>query len=103
VIKYANGVHGVVDVRWHCHQQRDEFRIIGTEGEINLSPLNSGRLVWPGGSEELPPHENLHYPCIENFVSAVLDGAPLASTGATALWTDWVTSEVMRQHASVRP
>ncbi|MCL4850494.1 MAG: Gfo/Idh/MocA family oxidoreductase [Bryobacteraceae bacterium] len=95
LIDYANGVRGVVDVRWHSRTPRDEFRIRGTEGEINLTPLNGPSLVYPGGEESIPPHGNLHYPCIENFVGAVLDGAPLRSSAETARWTDWVTEQIM--------
>jgi 1,5-anhydro-D-fructose reductase (1,5-anhydro-D-mannitol-forming) len=90
LVKYAKGVHGIIDVRWNSHIARDEFRIIGTEGEIDLTPLNGPGLVWPSGHEELPPHSNFHHPCVKNFTDAVLDGEPLLSSGATALWTDWV-------------
>jgi predicted dehydrogenase len=91
MIAYENGARGVVDVRWHSRVPRDEFRIRGTEGEIDLTPLNSARLVHPGGEEQIPAPNNLHYPCVENFVSAVLEKTPLRSSGATALFTDWVT------------
>lgn len=43
-IDYANGVRGVVDVRWNSRIARDEFRVIGTEGEIDLNPLNGPHL-----------------------------------------------------------
>jgi len=91
MIEYANGVRGIVDVRWHSRVHRDECRIRGTDGEMELSPLNSPELVYPGGSENLPPHANLHYPMLENFVDAVEAKAPLLSSGASAFWTDWVT------------
>jgi predicted dehydrogenase len=95
LIEYETGVRGIVDVRRHSHVSRDEFRIVGTDGEMNLTPLNGPVLVHPGGVEEIPRHENLHYPLIENFVAAVLDGAPLASSGDTALVTDWVIGEAV--------
>ena len=91
LIEYEGGVRGVCDVRWNSRVSRDEFRIVGTDGELELTPLNEPRLVTPAGEEQLPPHANLHYPLIENFVSAVLDGVPLASSGETALATDAVT------------
>jgi predicted dehydrogenase len=97
MIDYASGVRGIVDVRWHSKVRRDECRIRGTDGEMELSPLNGPDLVYPGGREQLPPHDNLHYPMIENFVDAVLDKAPLISSGESAVWTDWVTEQVMRQ------
>lgn len=100
LIEYAGGVRGVVDVRWHSKIGRDECRIRGTDGEIEMSPLNGPSLVSPGGREELPAHANLHYPLIENFADAVMDGRPQVSSGASAYWTDWVTEESRRQEAS---
>ena len=94
LIDYEDGVRGVVDVRWHSRVPRDELRIRGTEGELDLSPLNGAPLMHPGGTEEIPPHRNLHFPCVENFVEAALDGVPLISSGATALDTEWVMEQV---------
>ena len=91
MIEYAGGARGIVDVRWHSKVSRDECRIRGTDGEIDLSPLNGPDLIYPGGRDNLPPHTNLHYPILENFVDAVEGKAPLLSSGATAYWTDWVT------------
>jgi predicted dehydrogenase len=94
LIEYESGVRGIVDVRWHSDVVRDQFRIIGTKGEMNLDPLSGPELVHPGGREYLPPHANFHFPLIENFVAAVLDRAPLLSSGESAIWTDWVTERV---------
>ncbi len=93
MIDYAGGVRGIVDVRWHSEVKRDECRIRGTEGEIELTPLNGPELIYPGGRENLPSHSNLHYPIIENFVDAVLGKAPLLATGDSSYWTDWVIGE----------
>jgi len=93
LVEYDSGVRAVVDVRWHSRVSRDEFRIRGTEGEIDLSPLNAPDLVYPGGVEQLPAHANLHYPCIEDFAGAVLDGRPPRSSGRTALRTQWVLDQ----------
>jgi predicted dehydrogenase len=93
MIEHATGVRSLVDVRWHSRVPRDEFRIRGTEGELDLTPLNGPELLHPGGAEQIPAHANPHYPCVENFVSAVLDKTELRSSGATALLTDWVIQE----------
>ena len=90
MIEYASGLRGIVDVRWHSKMKRDECRIRGTEGEMELSPLNGPELSYPDGRESIPPHPNLHYPMIENFVDAVLGKAPLLASGASSFWTDWV-------------
>jgi predicted dehydrogenase len=97
MIDYESGVRGVVDVRWHSRVERDEFRIIGTEGEIELSPLNGPALVSPLGRELLPGHANIHYPLVEDFVRALIQGRAPISTGATAMMTDWVTAEAIRR------
>ncbi|HEY4767073.1 MAG TPA: Gfo/Idh/MocA family oxidoreductase [Candidatus Sulfotelmatobacter sp.] len=91
MIEYAGEVRGMVDVRWHSKVARDECRIRGTDGEMELSPLNGPDLTYPGARENLPPHANLHYPMLENFVDAVEGKAPLLASGASSFWTDWVT------------
>jgi len=97
LIDYENHARGIVDVRWNSRMARDQFRVIGTDGEINLDPLNGPALRYSGKEEQLPTHANVHYPAVENFVSAALSGTPLACTGEDAIWTDWVTSEVVRR------
>lgn len=96
MIDYSGGVRGIVDVRWHSRIACDECRIRGTDGEMQLSPLNGPELVYPGGHEILPPHSNLHYPMIENFVDAVLNATPLLASGESSLWTDWVTAQARK-------
>ena len=96
MIEHATGVRTLVDVRWHSRVPRDEFRIRGTEGELDLTPLNGPELQHPGGAEQIPAPANLHYPCVENFVSAVLDKTDLRSSGATALFTEWVIGQSLR-------
>lgn len=93
MIEYAGGVRGTVDVRWHSRISRDECRIRGTDGEMEMSPLNGPDLVYPDGRESLPAHANVHIPIIENFVDAIEGKAALLSSGATAYWTDWITEQ----------
>ncbi|HUI54735.1 MAG TPA: Gfo/Idh/MocA family oxidoreductase [Bryobacteraceae bacterium] len=97
LIDYAEGVRGVVDVRWNSQIPRDQFRVIGTDGEINLDPLSGPTLRCGDRQEELPPHPNVHYPSIANFAQAVLDGAPLEPGGEEAIWTDWVMDTLRRR------
>jgi predicted dehydrogenase len=90
LIEHVSGVRSMVDVRWHSRVARDEFRVRGTDGELDLNPLNSPTIVWPGGMEQLPSHENFHYPAVEDFVSAILEGRQPRSSGETALETERV-------------
>jgi len=98
LMRFPGGIHGVVDVRWNSRVPRDQFRVIGVEGEIGLDPLNGPELRVAGRVETLPAHANVHYPLIENFVDAVLanSASPLACPGDQAEWTDWVIGQVMR-------
>jgi predicted dehydrogenase len=100
LIEYKSKVRGIVDVRWHSRVSRDEFRIVGTEGEMDLTPLSGPSLVSPAGREDIPAHSNLHFPCVKNFVDAVLDGVPLLSSGESAHWTAWVTQKAMESATS---
>ena len=93
VIEYEAGVRGVVDVRWHSRTPRDEFRIRGTDGELDLTPLNGPGLIHPGGHELITAAANLHYPCIEDFVTAIQSGKSPRSSGVTALLAEWVVNE----------
>ena len=93
MVEYDTGVRGLVDVRWHSRISCDEFRIRGDEGELDLTPLNGPRLVQPGGTEQIAAPANLHYPCIEDFVNAVLAGTQPRSSGTTALSTEWVMDQ----------
>ncbi len=101
LIDYASpsgsaGPRAIIDVRWNSRIPRDEFRILGTTGELNLTPLNGPGYTLNGTPQPpLPADSNPHLPLIHNFASAILEGTPLASPGTQALWTDWVTEQVM--------
>ena len=93
MVEHKGGVRSVVDVRWHSRVARDEFRIRGTEGELDLTPLNGAALTYPGGAEQIPAPGNLHFPCIDHFTNAVLDGYSPVSNSATALQAEWVMDQ----------
>lgn len=106
LIEYAGGTTGVVDVRWNSRAIRNQFRVIGTEGELDLDPLRGPGLRVTMASkkweEHLPAHANVHYPIVEDFVNAILDGAPLVSPGSDAIQADWVMAAVMSPAAQAR-
>jgi len=107
-IGYAAGVHGIVDVRWNSRIARDQFRIVGTEGELDLHRLNGPELgvndhSLNGKVEMLPPHANLHYPLILNFAGAVVTNTPcaVACPAEQARWTDWVLERCVDQNPAL--
>jgi 1,5-anhydro-D-fructose reductase (1,5-anhydro-D-mannitol-forming) len=98
MIEYPGGVRCIVDVRWNSRIKRDECRIRGTDGEMELTPLNGPDLIYPGGGREhLPVHQNVHLPMIENFVDAVEGKGSLLASGADSFWTDWIIDRAARQ------
>jgi len=107
---FPSGIHAVVDVRWNSHVPRDQFRIIGENGEISLDPLNGPELLISSDlraasrTELLPPHPNLHFPIVENFVDAVLanDATLLACPAEQAAWVDWTIEQAISSHAEQR-
>jgi predicted dehydrogenase len=102
VMQFPGGIHGALDLRWNSHAARDQFRVVGTEGEIVLDPLNGPELLVKTSTgireESLPPHANLHFPAVANFVDSILAGSAsvLACTAEQAAWTDWVIEQAAR-------
>jgi predicted dehydrogenase len=96
MVEYAGGVRGIIDVRWHSRVERDQCRIVGTEGALDLDPLNGPRLRTQTGDLEMPAHANLHFPIVQDFVEAALDGRAPACPISEAIQTDWVTGQILR-------
>lgn len=102
LLRYAGGVHGVVDVRWNSRVSRDQFRVIGVEGEIGLDSLNGPELRVEGRVEMLPTHANVHYPLVLNFAGAIAAGSPaaVACPAEQARWVDWAIEQVVRSRVA---
>jgi predicted dehydrogenase len=109
LLKFAHGVHGIVDVRWNSRVRRDQFRIVGVEGALDLDPLNGPELRLQTDSESrvemLPPHANLHYPLVLNFVGAALahSAEKLACPAEQGAWVDFALEQIVRSHAGQSP
>lgn len=106
LIRYAGGVHGVVDVRWNSRIARDQFRVVGVDGELGLDSLNGPelRINDPRASvrvEMLPTHANVHYPLVLNFAGAIAANSPsaVACPAEQARWVDWTIEQVVRSKA----
>jgi hypothetical protein len=56
--------------------------------------LNGPELVYPGGTERIAAPANPHYPCVEDFVSAILRGILPRSYGEGALAAEWVMDQI---------
>lgn len=82
LIEYSNAARAMVDARWNTRSFMNDFQIVGTDGIMDLGPLDSPHLKWGEQSIQMPCDENRHFPCIEAFVTAILDGNPLECSAA---------------------
>lgn len=85
VLQFASGVEASLTCSWNIAAGRDEWEVFGTKGTFSASPLN-GRdvMIEIGGRSErreVPVDENIHYPLIEDFVTAIVDNREPTVTG----------------------
>jgi 1,5-anhydro-D-fructose reductase (1,5-anhydro-D-mannitol-forming) len=92
-------VRAVVDVRWNSHIARDDFRIFGTDGDIDITPLNDGCIRCAGKQESLPNDSNFHRPLLRHFADVLEDGAALICSGEEAILTDRIIAEAYAKAA----
>lgn len=83
-MRFASGVHGLVQCFFSAKIDPDRFTIIGTDGQLVSQPLNSGQLEITTSSgtsvESHPPQKNFCVPLIDDFVAAIQsDRQPVVS------------------------
>ena len=78
VMEYEDGPQVIASFNWNSKTWSHEFEIIGTEAKVKWHPYD-GPTVLRTVSRDIqdiasPNHENIHYPVIEDFVSAIEEG-----------------------------
>ena len=103
IMKLENGAHVVATFNWNSKTWSHEFEIIGTEAKVKWHPYDGPKIVKTVGREineiDMPNHDNVHYPLIEDFVSSVLEGREPVVTAEEALKTTKVV-DVIYQSAN---
>jgi len=78
VLKLSNGAPVHAYFSWNSKTWIDRFEIVGSEGKIIAEPLDSGSLIVIRGRDreelDLPPPENAHLPCVEDFLTSCQGG-----------------------------
>ena len=86
------GAQVIASFNWNSKTWSHEFEIIGTEAKVKWHPYDSDSVVKTVGRDireiETPNHANVHYPLIEDFVSAVEEDRDPAITAAEAAKTN---------------
>lgn len=100
VMKLKNGAHVVATFNWNSRTWSHEFEIIGTEAKIKWHPYDGTKIAKTVGRRieeiELPNHDNVHYPLIENFVSSIFEKRKPLITAEEALKTTKVVEAIYR-------
>ncbi len=84
LMEYENGALLTASFNWNSKTYSHEFEIIGTEKKIRWISYDGDKIAVAGKEKteeiELPNHKNVHYPLIEDFVTAVVENRnPLIS------------------------
>lgn len=87
LLQLPNGAPVHAFFSWNSKTWIDRFEIAGSEGKLIAEPLDGPGLTIIRGRNreelEIPPPENAHLPCVQDFVSACQEGrAPLCDASA---------------------
>lgn len=90
IMDYDSGTQVIASFHWNSRTWSHEFEIVGTEAKIKWYPYDGPKILKTMSRDieeiEMPNHENVHYPLIEDFVSSIIEGqAPQVSVEEAAL------------------
>jgi len=111
IMRYDNGPDVTASFNWNSKAWTQEFEIIGTEAKVRWHPYDSPKVTRTIGRNvedlELPNHDNVHYPLIADFVSAVIEdrapAVPLVEAAKTNLLLEAVyCSSAQQREISLR-
>ena len=106
IMEMENKAHCLASFNWNSRLWSDEFEILGTLGRIKLAPCDSENIevqlnpkILKGLGKEItntmiPNHQNVHYPVIDDFVNAVLEGREPVVSGKEGYKTNKILSAV---------
>ncbi len=104
-LRFENGALGSLQCYFGVPVDPDELVVVGTEGRLAASPLNSGRLLIQTSEgdeiEEHPPHANFNTPLVTDFVQAVAEGRPPRVDGVEGRSTNDVIERAYRNGGHV--
>ena len=92
VFKMPEGAQAVCSFNWNSKTWSHEFEIVGTEAKVKWHPYDSDSVVRTVGRQvdelSMPNHDNVHFPVIEDFVSAIEEDRDPAVTPAEGAKTN---------------
>jgi predicted dehydrogenase len=101
-----DGAQVTASLSWCAKAWRHEFEIVGTEAKVDWLPYDTGPITKTVGRQteslDLPSHENVHWPLVEDFVEAVAAGRPPACPLAEAAQTTQLLDAISQSAAENR-
>lgn len=100
IMTMPGGAQVVCSFNWNSKTWSHEFEIIGTEAKVKWHPYDSPSVLKTVGRDikeiETPNPENVHYPLIEDFVSAIEEGRDPRISAAEAAKTNLLLDAIYR-------
>jgi predicted dehydrogenase len=91
LMELAHGAQFTGSFHWNTRARADEIDVVGTEGRIRMVPSDGPAIeITRAGRttvETVPRPGNAHFPLIDDFVRAVLEGRPPRFHGVDSLAT----------------
>lgn len=99
-LRFVNGTHAVANINWNVGVSYDSVEVLGTEGSLKCSPLNSGNLTLENRSEgsvdiSQEPLPYTHTGLVRDFINHLRTGEPIRCSGESGLKTNKVIQEIM--------
>lgn len=106
VMTLRNGAHATAHFGWNTHASCHEFEVVGSEARAQWSSADSGKLVITRGQKvttlDLPNHDNVHVPLIEDFNDAVTIGRVPYCSAEDAVLTNQLIDAIYLSAAEYR-
>ncbi len=100
IMTMPGGAQVVCSFNWNSKTWSHEFEIIGTEAKVKWHPYDAPTVLKTVGRDisdvETKDAENVHYPLVEDFVSAVEEDRDPRITAAEAAKTNLLLDAVYR-------
>lgn len=98
ILSYAGGPEVVATFNWNSRTWTHELEIVGTEAKVKWHPCDGPTVVRTVGRDveeiDLPNHENVHTPLIEQFEEAATAGRPATVGVEEASYTNLIMDAV---------
>jgi 1,5-anhydro-D-fructose reductase (1,5-anhydro-D-mannitol-forming) len=103
VFEFQNGVHAMGTWCFSSFETADRITFVGSDGQVTLSTFGNEpvQLETPSGTQlfDLPNPVHIQQPLIQQVVNQLLGIGSCVSTGESALRTNWVMDQLLKENA----